>query len=231
VVAAKGLIFVTGTTSPGGLYQIDPSQPAGAVTTLTTSLGGSPLGITFDGERIWTANARGSISIVNLNPLSVTTVTAGFDRLAGILYDGTNIWVTDFATVPGKLFKLDSNGAIIQTVTVGELPLFPVFDGTNIWVPNGNAIGAGDSITVVRASTGAVVATLFGNGLRSPLAAAFDGERILVTNQNLNSVSLWKAADLSPLGTVFTGSATPYGVCSDGLNFWITLSSGHLARF
>jgi hypothetical protein len=35
VLVAKGLIFVTGETSPGSLYQIDPTQPAGAVTTLT----------------------------------------------------------------------------------------------------------------------------------------------------------------------------------------------------
>ena len=46
------------------------------------------------------------------------------------------MWVTDNGTIPGKLFKLDSNGAIIQTVTVGTIPMFPVFDGTNIWVPN-----------------------------------------------------------------------------------------------
>jgi DNA-binding beta-propeller fold protein YncE len=230
VLAAKGLIFVTGNTVPGNLYQIDPTQPAGSVTWLPISLGDFPNGIAFDGSRIWTANGGqggGSVSIVTLNPLGVTTVTTGFAGLRGILYDGANMWVTDRDTIPGKLYKLDSNGVIIQTVTVGDLPEFPVFDGTNIWVPNGNS----NTVTVVRASTGAVITTLTGNGMLFPFAAAFDGERILVTNINGPTVSLWKAADLSPLGFVDTG-ATPIGACSDGLNFWITLGGANkLARF
>ncbi len=233
VLAAKGLIFVTGFTDPGTLYQINPTQPVGAVTTLTNSLGAGPQGIFFDGARIWTANpgtaGAGSVSIVTLNPLSVTTVSTGFSSPIGILYDGANIWVTDQGTSPGKLFKLDSSGAIIQTVTVGNNPFFPVFDGTNIWVPNQNS----GSVTVVRVSTGTVLATLTGNFLTTPNTAAFDGERILVTNLNGNSLSLWKATDLSPLVGVFTDlSIGPYGACSDGLNFWITLqSAGQLARF
>jgi hypothetical protein len=78
-----------------------------------------------------------------------------------------------------------------------------------------------------------VLATHTDNGLNSPITAAFDGERILVTNYNGNSVSLWKAADLTPLGTFAAGAGTrPLGACSNGLNFWITLNSlGQLARF
>lgn len=227
VVSAKGRIFVTGQTTPGSLYQIDPTQPAGAVTTLTTSLGGNATGISFDGSRIWTANTGGSVSIITLNPLSVSTVTLGFAAPGGILYDGANIWVTD----PGadKLFKLDSSGAIIQIVSTGSQPAFPAFDGTNIWVPNQNA----NTVTVVRAATGTVLATLTGNGMDFPQVAAFDGERILITNVNGNSVSLWKAADLSPLGFVGTGmDSNPVGACSDGLNYWIALNgTGKLARF
>ena len=230
VLAARGLIFVTANTNPGRLYQIDPTLPVGAVTTLTSSLGAFSQGISFDGARIWTANggSPGSVSIVTLNPLSVTTVTAGFTAPVGSLYDGSYTWVTELGS-PGRLFKLDSTGAIIQTVTVGNGLGIPIFDGTNIWVPN----SISNTVTVVRASTGAVLATLSGNELNGPRTAAFDGERILVTNYNGNSVSLWKAADLSPLGSVSTGSMTsPIGACSDGLNFWITLNiSGHLARF
>jgi DNA-binding beta-propeller fold protein YncE len=232
VLAAKGLVFATGETVAGSLYQIDPTQPPGVVTTLTNSLGDNPVGISFDGARVWTANlgGPGSVSIVTLNPLSVTTVTEGFSGPFGILYDGANIWVTERAGLPGKLFKLDRTGAIIQSVTVGDFPESPVFDGTNIWVPN----LVSSTVTVVRASTGAVLATLTGNGLSSPVTAAFDGERILVTNNNFQngSVSLWKAADLSPLGSVNTGPhSEPVGACSDGLNFWIALlGTNQLAR-
>jgi hypothetical protein len=231
VLAAKGLIFVTGSTFPGSLYEIDSTKAAGSVTTLSSAVGDSPIGISFDGARIWTANNgvnnAASVSIVTLNPFSVNTVTAGFTQLVGILYDGANICVTDAGTTPGKLFKLDSSGAIIQTVNVDNNPRFPVFDGTNIWVPNFSS----GSITVVRASTGAVLATLTGNGLSGPAVAAFDGERILVASQLGKNLSLWKAADLSPLSFISTVTAQPFGACSDGVNFWITLDSGQLARF
>src|SRR4029079_5446520 len=148
VLAAKGQIFVTGQTIPGSLYQIDPTQPAGSVITVTNSLGDSPRGIAYDGERIWTADSGGSVSIVTLDPLGIDIITGPFINPEGILFDGTNIWVTDFGGGPvGKLFKLDSAGSIIQTVDVGELPRFPVFDGTNIWVPDFNS----NTVTVVRA--------------------------------------------------------------------------------
>ena len=62
-----------------------------------------------------------------------------------------------------------------------------------------------------------------GNGLNTPAVAAFDGQRILVTNGFGDSVSLWKAADLTPLGSFATGTGSfPFGACSDGVNFWIT---------
>jgi hypothetical protein len=233
IVCAMGRIFVTGKNEPGSLYMIDPTQPAGAVTTLTNSLGDGPGGIAFDGSRIWTANPSGSVSIASLNPTTVTTISTGFNSPFGILYDGSHIWVTDIGA--DTLLKLDANGMILQTINVGDQPTFPVFEGTNIWVPSSNL----HSVTVVRVKDAQgnplashfVLATLTGNGLNGPRTAAFDGERILVTNFSGGSVSLWKAVDLTPLGSFPTGSAL-YGACSDGLNFWITLlTPGKLARF
>ncbi|HKA36330.1 MAG TPA: hypothetical protein VKH43_05885, partial [Thermoanaerobaculia bacterium] len=214
------------------LYSIDPTQPAGVVTTLATNLGGSSDGITFDGTRIWTANQASSVSIVTntgVPPWTVTTVTAGFQVPTGILTDGSNIWVTDYGA--GTLLKLASSAAILSTVTLGGGPAFPAYDGANIWVPRNGAV----SVAVVRASSGAVLATLTGNGLSLPNSAAFDGERILVTNY-FDTVSLWRASDLSPLGFFSTGTdSRPWGACSDGINFWVVLQgfsgNGRLARF
>lgn len=235
LVAAMGRIFVTGQTGNGNLYMINPAQPAGAVTTLTTTLGIAPQGIAFDGARLWTVHNGGFVSIVTLNPVTVTTVSTGFNTLRGVLYDGSNIWVTD--RVANTLLKLNSDGSIAQTINVGLTPSYPVFDGTNIWVPNFD----GNTFSVVRVkdavgnplASAFVVATLTGNGLNTPFSATFDGERILVTNSNANTVSLWKAADLTPLGSLSTGAGTqPRGVCSDGLNFWIALqNTDKLARF
>lgn len=91
----------------------------------------------------------------------------------------------------------------------------------------------------IKVATGTVVATLTGNGLNSPYAASFDGQRILITNEQGSSVSLWKATDLTPMGSFLTGLGDePMGACSDGLNFWIALPNtsnvqnpGRLARF
>jgi hypothetical protein len=223
VLSAMNRIFVTGARNPGYLYMIDPSQPAGTVTTVASELFYRPSAMAFDGARIW---------IANYDAPTVTIVTPGATlpwvteilpieqaRAHGLVYDGANMWGTE--PLNGWLHKLGTNGGILQSVRMPGHPYHPIFDGTNIWVP---CQGTTDSIAVVRASTGALIATLTGNGLNYPYAAAFDGERILVTNFG-DSVSLWKATDLTPLGSFSTGFASfPYGVCSDGLNFWIALS-------
>jgi hypothetical protein len=225
-LVANGRVYVIGGSSPGYLYQIDPSQPPGAVTTLSSTLGGNPIDITTDGQFIWTANQDGSISRVYPDNGATTTFYAGFSVGGpfGILFDGTSLWVTDYSA--GQLRKVASSGAVVQSVTVGNLPELPVFDGSNIWVPNRQ------SVSVVRARDGMVLATLTGNGLNNPLQAAFDGQRVLVTNPP-DSVSMWNATDLTPLGSFPTGNGTrPSGVCSDGINFWITLfDANQLARF
>ena len=43
---------------------------------------------------------------------------------------------------------------------------------------------------------------------------------------------MWRAADLTPLGT-FPTPANPFGVCSDGKDFWITFQTfpAQLGRF
>jgi hypothetical protein len=232
VLVAMGRVFVDASqNSIARLYRIDPGQPAGAVTTLATNLGQSPGQMAFDGARLWTANSGGSVSIVTPTvslPWTVTTVVAaGFLQPNGALFDGANVWVTDIQA--DTLLKLDGNGAILQTVTVGDTPVFPIFDGTNMWVPNVDS----NSISVVRASSGAILATLTGNGLDHPNSAAFDGQRVLVTNTLAGVVSLWKAADLTPIGSFQTGPGTfPFGACSDGISFWIPLGgAAQLARF
>jgi hypothetical protein len=216
VLVGEGVVYVTGSTSPGVIYKIDPVS--GLIS--SANVNPFPRGIAFDGTNIWTANGDGSVSIYAVAAESLLTVT-GFTLPYGLVYDGSNIWVTDLGA--NNLYKLDGSGNIVQTVSTGAGPAFPVFDGANIWVPNAND----STVTVVQASTGAIVATLTGGGLSNPATAAFDGERILVTNQQSGTVTLYKAADLSFIGNVQLRASTdrPYGACSDGLNFWVTLNN------
>jgi hypothetical protein len=238
VLVAMGRVFVTGNMSPGSLYMIDPTLPPGAVTVVSNSLGNNPTGLTFDGSSIWTANAGGSVSKITpgTSPGSwnVSTFTAGFSHPFGAVFGAGNVWITDSSA--GTLLELNSAGSIVQSIPVGVNPANPAFDGKNIWVPN-----SGDSsLTVVRASDGMVLQTFSAangnqNGLSAPNQAAFRGQRIIVTNPGgfTPSVSLFKAADLSVVSNVPTpGMTAPWGVCSDGVNFWISdYGSNTIGRF
>jgi hypothetical protein len=238
VLIAMGRVFVLGQAA-GKLFRIDPTLPAGAATTVASGLPTGVFSIAFDGGRIWTANLDSTVSIVTpaaTLPWTVTT-TGAFEVATGILFDGANIWVVDShnpgrpdgTASRGTLSKLDASGTVLQTITLGPVSQLPVFDGTNIWVPNSEDA----SVSLVRASTGSVLATLTGNGVLGPSQAAFDGQRILVTNAEGNSVSLWKAADGTPLGSFpMPAGSLPIGACSDGVSFWVTLlNAGRLARF
>jgi YVTN family beta-propeller protein len=221
ILVARRFLVVTGLTTPGSVYWLDITFNPVSVEEVTNGLVPSaPASIAFDGVKVWTANFGGSVSILtpDFSPhWGVTNVFTGFTSPQGILFDGSNMWVTDTAN---GLLKLGPAGEVLQTVTVGSGPGLAVFDGTNIWVPN----SASNTVSVVRAATGVVIATLSGNGLNGPFQAAFDGQRILVTNPGGDSVSLWKATDLTPIGSFSPGPGTaPFGACSDGTHFWVTL--------
>jgi S-layer homology domain len=228
-VVAMGRVFVTSLS--GALLMLDPSQPAGPLTMLASNLGAGSQSLAFDGAKFWTANNSGSVSIVTPGatpPWLSTTVTKGFSKPNGVVFDGSSIWVADGGK--GALLRLDAVGNIVQTTPIGSYANFPLFDGENIWVPTGQPDNA---VVVVRATTGDVLVTLTGNGLSGPVSAGFDGQRVLVANASSATVSLWDAATLAPLGSfAMPAGSSPFGVCSDGINFWITLdAASQLARF
>jgi hypothetical protein len=51
LVAVLGKLFVSGATSPGSLYVIDPTQPSTSATNII-SVGDFPTGIAFDGKHL-----------------------------------------------------------------------------------------------------------------------------------------------------------------------------------
>jgi hypothetical protein len=232
-IAAAGRVFVVSPTNPGAIYMIDPTQAPGAMTLAATGVGTRPVQLAFDGARLWATNnpnpptGNGGVSIITVQattPYPVTHVSAGLGDLNGIAYDGKNIWVAD--RTANSLHKLDSSGAILQTVALGLRPIVMVYDGANLWVTHG--VPSPGSVTVVQASTGAIVANIpsdASNGINIPQRPSFDGERVIVPSYSSNSVALFKAADLSLIAKVDLGAgAGPTGTCNDGVNFWITLS-------
>jgi hypothetical protein len=241
VIAAAGYVFATGLmgpSTPGRVYYFSPQIEPPASVVILANTGPNPTGITFDGANLWTANNAGGLIGGSISRIpfgdNVTTFTAGFTAPADILWDGENLWVADFAA--DRVRRVDpTTGVVLQSILVGDAPRELLFDGQNLWVSN----FFGGSVTVIRATgglRGTVLATLTGNGLTAPAGLAFDGERVLVCNFSpgaASSVSLFKAADLTPLGNLSTDPDTkPLAACSDGLNFFIT-RSGHfdIVRF
>jgi len=213
-VVAGNRIYIAGGSTLSFISQ-------GGVATVSSNYVPNLTCITFDGSYVWTGTDSGVIGKTSVVDHSVITVAGPgtFGPLNGMLFDGANVWITEAGPSGqnGHIHRFDPSGNVTLSVTTGVDPRRPIFDGTNIWVPN----FVDNTVTVIRAATGAVLSTLSGNGLNGPTAAAFDGQRILVTNTSGNSVSLWKAADLSPLGSVNLGTLSPVGVCSDGVGFWL----------
>ena len=241
ILVAMDRVFATSATSPGALLMATPSSSyIGSPTVVAANLGDNASGIAFDGDKIWTANGASLSIVIPASGVgwSVTSITTGITEPSGIVFDGHNIWATQNESGvhgSGLLLKLDPNGAVLQSVGVGDGAAHPVFDGNNIWVPN----FFDDSLTVVRVSDGMVVKTFSTangnkNGLNHPNQAAFDGQNVLVTNL-AGGLSLFKAADLTGIAFLSTPGLTPFGVCSDGVNFWVSFSDvsgfGYVARF
>lgn len=241
IVAAAGRIFVAGHsgTSPGKIYVIDPTAAPGPMTVFENDIGAGANQMTFDGTNLWTVNfpssGASSISRVDVGTGIDSTFTTGFDFPYDILWDGANLWVADGAF--SALKRVDpATGTVVESIDVQQGPQRLLFDGTNLWISSRlNGVTTND-ISVVRAVgslRGTVLTYLSSAG--GPVGMAFDGERILICNYDANTVSLFKAADFSPLVTVSTGTGSanaPFTACSDGLNFWLTKPNGHqIVRF
>ncbi len=232
IIAAAGRIFFTEPLQNGGrIYVIDPANPNPPVATVfENNTGISPFGITFDGTYLWTANrgdgptqTGGSLTRVAIDNGVETTFTTGFTVPFDILWDGANLWATDI--LQQKLKRINrATGAVIEDIDVGAVPTGILFDGTYIWLTSQGS----NSILIIRpGNPSTIIRTLTGNGLDEPYDLAFDGERVMVTCRNGDRVSLFRATDFSPLGFTSTGlGSSPEGVCSDGLNFWITRHQG-----
>jgi DNA-binding beta-propeller fold protein YncE len=239
VIAAVGRIFVAGSTgnsTPGKILVINPeATTAGPVSVGFPDLGVNPRQITFDGSNLWTANSGnftsgGSITRVAVATGIGSTFSLGFVAPSDVLWDGANLWVCD-----GALKRVDASiGSVLESIEIGAGSYRLLFDGTNLWVTNFDS----DSVSVVRAVgnlRGTVLATLTGNGLNRPSGMAFDGERVLVCNSGAfgpdASVSLFKAADFAPLGSLSV-SNQPEAACHDGVNFWVArYNLSDLVRF
>lgn len=135
-----------------------------------------------------------------------------------VVYDGTNIWVTNAGDNTATVITVSTGTPTgFSPVATGSNPIGICFDGTNIWIAN----LASGAPTVVVAATGAPAAF-------SPVAStstfpAFDGTNVWVAcdggNTHVFNATTGVETGFSPIansGTVATS------VTFDGTNAWIT---------
>src|SRR5262249_23516958 len=126
---------------------------------------------------------------------------------AGIVFDGTNIWVSSFND--GTVTEIRAgDSTVLRTIQLpaNSNPTFMAFDGTHVWVTeNSNGV-----VTEIDPGTGTILNNIAtGSG---PLEVACDGTYLWVTNNGTNTVQRILLADPSGSFTAITVGNGPLGL-------------------
>ena len=153
------------------------------------------------------------------------TVAVGLSFPAGVLYDGTNIWVANAAA--NTVLRVDptTNAAVGSAIPVGTSPSGLAFDGRTVWVAN----QVSDDVTRIDAATGTVIGSPIPVG-DGPRGVAFDGTNIWVTNSLSSSLTRIDAATGTVVGAPIALGNDPLGIAFDGTNMWVSLFSVDTVR-
>src|SRR5262249_36205965 len=116
-----------------------------------------------------------------------------------------------------------SDGAILDTITVGNFPQSPLYDGANIWVGN----YADGTLTKIRPSDDTILGTFNAGGPGNSTAhSAFDGANIWASG---NAVTKLRASDGTTLGTFNLGTPIA-GLVFDGTNTWAVAPTNQVLK-
>ena len=133
----------------------------------------------------------------------------------GIVFDGTNIWITNVDV--NTVSKMDPATGAKTDYPTGDGPDGIVFDGASIWITNFRA----DTVSKMNPATGAKTDYPTGDG---PDGIVFDGASIWITNSNGNTVSKMNPA--TGIKIDYPTGDGPDGIVFDGASIWITNSDG-----
>ncbi len=178
-------------------------------------------------------NGIGSSGPSSLSNPFATDFGAVADSPHGISADGVHTWALNAGDcgvrecLNGTVNEIDdSNGAVIQTISVGLEPDSISSDGTNVWVANSRQVfesGPG-SVTEISAATGAVIQTI--NLSFLPNAISSDGFDVWVVGRECDSTCQGTVTELSAatgaLIQTISVTGNPTAVDSDGTDVWVT---------
>jgi len=186
--------------------------------------------ISPDGQRAYTANAGGSVSVLDLatsTEIGSPIPTPGTSpRGIAVTPDSTRAYVTDTATDSVTVVNLAS-GTVLVTIPVGEQP-----EGIAV-TPNGGAVYVanriGESVSQIDPATNTVTATI-PTGAAEQIAISPDGSHAYVVGVEPGLV-LPATSDVTPvdLATATAGTSVPMGgyvndvaILPDGSHAYIT---------
>ena len=193
----------------------------------STNVGIAPLGMAYDGARVWVTDYTSSdVTVVSADGLVLKTFTLPANTSPeGILFDGTYVWVANNgvgSTLSNTVSKYDAATlTLVANYPVGLAPADLAFDGTYVWLTNSYS----DNVVKLDRRTGAILRTYPTGDF--PTSMAFDGKNIWIANGAdtdegrfvTGSVTKLRAYGGINLGTFPLGS-TVRGLAYDGSAIW-----------
>jgi YVTN family beta-propeller protein len=192
----------------------------------TYKVGKQPISLSYDSDDLLTWIALyGDDKIVAVDAhgkiVHTVDVSDSGHNPNTVLWTSTQLWVTLQGTdqaPDNKVLNIDATGAILNTITVGQLPADLAWDDADqiVFVAN-NADG---TITAINAADGSIIST-YKVGT-SPSALAWDGTHLWATLATENTVAV-----LDKSGNIITKvplDDIPNGITYDGLSsVWVAL--------
>ncbi|MEI7578511.1 MAG: hypothetical protein WCJ58_00560 [bacterium] len=193
---------------------------------LSVTVGGTPRGMTFDGNSIWVATGNDVKKIdVNSGQIVATITDATFSTTYMTLFDGNYLWVTNWN---GNLVKIDIMTNLVLAsyhITTSGGGIGGIgYDGSNLWVADINSDGScvsNSSVYKINPADGSIVATVTVG--TCPSYFAFGSSYLYVSNSLSNNISLISISSNSEIVRRPVGQ-NPQGMAFDGSNLWVANS-------
>lgn len=205
LAAGQGLPVIEG--GPGELVAGQVESPASC-----------PMGLAWDGQRLWFSDRRQD-RLYGLDPTS-GTVTAelpspGFQP-TGLAWDGECLWCAD--QEEGKLYRIEpDSGLVVRTVDAPwPDPSGLAWDGERLWVADGRK----RLICQVDPADGTIIRS-FPSPSKSPQGLAYDGRTLWCSDRKLDRLHGINPAGGEVLITLHSPGPYPTGLAVDGKgNLW-----------
>lgn len=166
----------------------------------TLAIAGTFRSAVYDGSDIWLGTTS-AISRLNLDTDVRTTVQSGLGAIYDMLYVNGFIWALDYTN--GVVYKINSAGITVSTITVGTNPTDLEYDGAFIWVAND-----GDrTLTRINVNTNGQETFNFSTTLTTSVGPLkFDGYRLwLIDDDQLYAYNIRNESLSTPITLTSSG--------------------------